>query len=148
MQGPVGFRCRQCGKPALDPLTSFTPRQFVLGAGTALLTGVVAGFIASRIGFFSILVAYFAGGIIADIVTRVTGYKRGPIMFGILFGGIGLGALIGAGGSFWLEYASMLRDIGADEGTDPSLQPYLIDVATWALISAGAACVGAWSKLR
>ena len=80
MLGPVGMRCKDCGKPAYDPLTSFTPRQLVLGLGVALVGGVVAAFIASRIGFFSIIVSFFAGGLVAQAVVRVTGYKHGPRM--------------------------------------------------------------------
>lgn len=146
MQGPVGFRCKQCGKPAFDPLTSFTLAQAVLGAGTAILAGVVTGFISGRIGFFAIFVAYFAGGFIAEIVTRVTGYKRGPVMLAIVFGGIVLGSLIGAAGAFWLEYGTLLAAAG--DVADALFQPVLVDMATWALISAGAACFGAWSRLR
>lgn len=145
MQGPVGVRCRQCGKPAFDPLTSFTPSQAVLGSATAILAGIVNGFIATRIGFFAIFVAYFGGGFIAEIVTRVTGYKRGPVMIGIMFGGIVLGTLLGALGGFWISYATLL---GAASPGDLLLQPMLVDAATWALIAAGAACLGAWSRLR
>lgn len=146
MQGPVGFRCKQCGKLAFDPLTSFTPRQAALGSATAILAGVAAGFVGAKIGFFSIFVAYLAGGIIAEAITRVTGYKRGPVMFAIVFGGLALGTLIGAGAAFWLEYSTMLAYSDA-EGAFP-LEPLLVDAATWALITAGAAAVGAWSRLR
>jgi len=44
MQGPVGFRCKQCGKLAFDPLTSFTPAKFLLGSATSTLAGVAACF--------------------------------------------------------------------------------------------------------
>jgi hypothetical protein len=146
MQGPVGSRCKQCGKLAFDPLTSFTPLQLVLGSGTAIAAGIVAGFIASRIGFFSIFVSYFAGGFIAEIVTRVTGYKRGPVMLGIALGGILVGTLVGAVGAFWVQYGMF---VAAAAGQDAvAMQSFLVDSATWALVSAGAACVGAWQKLR
>ena len=59
MQGPVGSRCRQCGKLAFDPLTSFTPTQVALGIGTAVGGGLIAGFIGARIGFFSLFIGYF-----------------------------------------------------------------------------------------
>ena len=62
MLGPVGMRCRDCGKPAYDPLTSFTPKQVALGLAMAVIGGTIAAFIASRIGFFSIFVSFFAGG--------------------------------------------------------------------------------------
>jgi len=155
MQGPVGSRCKQCGTLAFDPLTSFTPRQFVLGLATALVAGAIAGFIASRIGIFSVVIAYFAGGFIAEIVTRVTGYKHGPVMFGIVFGGIVLGTIAGAAGAFWVEWGSYLQAI-QETANDPEMadlgpafiQSFLVDAATWALLAAGAACFGAWQKLR
>ena len=150
MQGPVGLRCKQCGKPAFDPLTSFKPQQLILGTLTAVVAGLVTGYVAARIGFFSVVLAYFAGGFIAEIITRVTGYKRGPVMFGIVFGGIVLGIVAGSVGAFWMDYG--LYSAGASN--DPSspdyfpVQQMLIDAATWSLLSAGAAAFGAWQRLR
>jgi len=146
MQGPVGFRCKKCGTLAFDPLTSFTPTQLILGTGTALVAGVIAGFIASRIGFFSIFIAYFAGGFIAEAVTRVTGFKHGPVMRAIVLGGIAAGTLAGAIGAFWIQFGPIIGMAGADDAFP--LQSLVVDAATWALLAAGAACVGAWSKLR
>jgi hypothetical protein len=145
MQGPVGSRCKQCGKLAFDPLTSFTAGQLVLGISTALMGGVVGGFIAVRIGFFAILVSYFAGAIIADLVGRATGYKRGPIMAAIVFGGIVAGTLLGAAGGFWVEYG-VVFEVGAEGAA--GFQSIVADAATWSVIAAGAACVGAWSRIR
>jgi hypothetical protein len=150
MQGPVGLRCKQCGKPAFDPLTSFRPQQLILGTLTALGAGLVAGYVASRIGFFSVVIAYFAGGLIAEIVTRVTGYKHGPVMLGIVVGGIVVGTMIGAVGAFWLDYGMPYQGASNDPESEYYLpvERLLIDAATWALLSAGAAAVGAWQRLR
>ncbi len=133
MQGPVGFRCRDCGKPAFDPLTSFTPTQVIGGLAVALGAGILVALLAPRIGFFSIIISYFAGGLIVQGVTRVTGYKQGPAMQGVVFGGIVLGALVGFGDSGLLD---------ARAGS------MLVDAGLWALVSAGAACAGAWTRLR
>jgi len=146
MQGPVGSRCKQCGTLAFDPLTSFTPRQLALGIGTALVAGLVGGFISARIGFFSIFVAFLAGGFIAEIVQRVTGYKRGPVMAGILFGGILFGTVIGALVSFLMSFGFMISAVG-DSGA-ALIQPMVTDAVTWALVSGGAACFGAYQRLR
>jgi hypothetical protein len=151
MQGPVGLRCKTCGKPAFDPLTSFTPVQLVLGTLTALVAGVVTGYVANRIGFFSIFVAYFAGAIIADLVARVTGYKRGPVMLAIVFGGIAVGVLVGALAAFSLDYGAFLEAVAAEDAEAAAAYPLrnlIVDAATWALVSVGAACFGAWTKLR
>jgi hypothetical protein len=109
MQGPVGFRCRDCGKPAFDPLTSLSPKQAVLGALIALAGGVIAALVASRIGFFSIIISFLAGGVIAEAVMRVTGYKRGPVMLGVLLGGIVVGTLVAFGIDYGLMIATCRR---------------------------------------
>jgi hypothetical protein len=151
MQGPVGSRCKQCGKLAFDPLTSFTPAQLAAGIATSLAAGLVAGYIASRIGFFSVVIAYFAGGFIAEIVGRVTGYKRGPTMIAIVFGGVALGTLAGAAAGFWMDWGLFLSSGGAGADAEDDaliLQRAAIDAVTWALVSAGAACFGAWQRIR
>lgn len=150
MQGPVGLRCKQCGKPAFDPLTSFTPVQLLLGSLAALGSGLVAGYLAGRIGFFSVIIGYFAGGFIAEIVTRVTGYKRGPVMLTIVLGGILVGVIAGAVGAFLVDYGPIYAAVSSDPDAAAAIpfQSFLLDTATWALIAAGAACVGAWQRLR
>ena len=143
IQGPVGSRCRQCGRVANDPLTSFTPRQLALGTGAALAGGAVGGFIAGYIGFFSIIVGYFAGRFVADFVTRVIGYKRGPIMLTILFGGIIVGTLLG----FGIQYLNLFGSIPGEAAA--SFQGYFMSqLLPSALISAGAACFGAYQRLH
>ena len=150
IQGPVGFRCRECGKPAFDPLTSFTPIQAIGGAGVALGGGILVALVASRIGFFSIIISYFAGSFIAEAVTRVTGYKRGPTMLAVMFGGIVAGAMI----AFGIDYGLLLAEIeaiAAEAGVDAGPYPMgsmLVDSGIWALVSAGAACAGAWTRFR
>jgi hypothetical protein len=139
VQGPVGSRCRQCGRVANDPLTSFTPRQLVLGTGAALAGGAVGGFVAGYIGFFSIIVGYFAGRFVADFVIRIIGYKRGPIMLSIVFGGILVGTLLG----FGFQYLNLFAGVPAE-----ATASLLSQLLPGALISAGAACFGAYQRLH
>jgi len=155
MLGPVGMRCKACGKPAYDPLTSFTPRQLVLGLGVAIVGGTGAAFIASRIGFFSIIVSFFAGGLVAQAVVRVTGYKHGPRMLALVFGGIIAGALVGFGLDVLLSFgdltaiaAEVASEAGEEAAGQSPVAAVLGQMATWAVISAGATCAGAWSRLR
>ncbi|HUQ44940.1 MAG TPA: hypothetical protein VM451_11115, partial [Candidatus Limnocylindria bacterium] len=142
IQGPVGSRCRECGKIANDPLTTFTPRQLLLGTGVALLGGAAGGFISAYIGYFSIIVGYFAGRFVADAVTRTIGFKRGPVMLAILFTGIIVGAIIGAG----FQFLTLLGTIG--QAGEPLLPIFLQAFLPQVLISAGAACFGAYKRLR
>jgi hypothetical protein len=142
IQGPVGFRCRDCGLMKNDPLTTFRPVQLALAVAVSVLAGTVAGLVASQIGFFSVVVSYFAGGLIVEAVRRVVGYKHGPVMLAIVFGGIVVGSLLGLGYEWLSVFGSLPAEAAAVAG--PFLQQQLL----WALIGAGAACAGAYSRLR
>ena len=147
MQGPVGFRCRTCGKPAYDPLTSMKPRQVLLGSLVALGAGTLGGIIGLRLGFFVIFIGFFGGGLIADLVMRVTGYKRGPVMAAMLLGGIAAGTLIAVGLQYGVALADIARYAEGEQVEYPFLT-YLFDTGAWALVYAGAAMAGAWGRLR
>lgn len=141
MQGPVGFRCRQCGRPARDPLTSVRPSQIAIGLGLSVLGGVIVGLVSGRIGIFGLLIAWFAGGIIADTVIRFIGFKRGPRMMAILFGGILLGAAL----TFVSEAIAFAGSFGGDGNV---VLAYVFSQGPWAALAAGIACFGAWSRFR
>ncbi len=138
----MGSRCRQCGLVKNDPLTAFTPRQLLLGIGTAVVGGIVVGYGSSYLGFFSILLGYFAGRIIAEAMVRVVGYKRGPVMLSILFGGIVLGAAVG----FVVQYSTYLAQLPAEY--QEALGPLILGLLPPVLISAAAACYGAYQRLH
>jgi len=149
MQGPVGFRCRICGKAKFDPMTSFTPAQLVGGLAFAFMGGGLVAVVAPMIGFFSLFLSFLAGGFIAGSITRVTGYKQGPVMLGVLFGGIVLGSLA----AFVFqdgELVSMFFQYGAAYGAQdgPSLGSVLGQDVVWALVGAAATSAGAWSRMR
>jgi len=142
MQGSVGFRCRQCGRPARDPLTSMRPSQVAIGLAIAVGGGLVVGLAGSRIGFFGLILAWFAGGLIADAILRFVGVKRGPIMAGVLVGGI----LAGAAVAFGIDAAGMAGALGP--AGDEFLGAVLRDQAITTALAAGIACFGAWSRLQ
>lgn len=147
MQGPVGFRCKKCGTLANDPLTKMSATQIVLGFAVAAGGGAVSGLIAGQFSIFGIFIAFFAGGITAEAVTRVTGYKRGPLMLGIVLGGIVAGTLVGAVLSA-LYFASQLGSVEGVDRTTVGVGLFLFGSLPWILLSAGAACFGAYSRLR
>lgn len=142
MQGPVGFRCRQCGRPARDPLTSLRPTQLAIVLGVATAGGLITGLVAPRIGIFGLLLAWFAGGLIADAVIRFIGFKRGPRMAAMLFGGIVVGGLA----AVWLGAAITVSGFGPDGMA--LIGQVVIAQAPWAALVEGIACFGAWSRLR
>jgi hypothetical protein len=152
VQGPVGSRCKECGRVAHDPLTTFTPRQLALAIGTALVAGGVAGYIAGSVGYFGVFVSFFAGGLVAGAVTRVIGFKRGPVMLSILFGGILAGTALGLALQYQ-QFVAMLASLPAEYAEEYAA--YGMSVGGWlqqqlpiALLSAGAACAGAYYRLR
>jgi hypothetical protein len=107
----------------------------------------VGGLIGLQLGFLAIFVGFFAGGLTADLVMRVTGYKRGRVMATMLLGGIALGTLI----AFGLSYGVMLAQFAQyaeGEELDYPFTLYLINSAPWAIVYAGAAMAGAWGRLR
>jgi hypothetical protein len=142
MQGPVGFRCRQCGRPVRDPLTSIRPSQLAIGLGISLLGGIVVGLFSTRIGIFGLLLAWFVGGLIADSVIRFIGFKRGPKMIVTLFGGI----IVGAAVAFVTEATVLAGGIGADGAG--FVAAFVYSQGPWAALAAGIACFGAWSRFR
>lgn len=142
MQGPVGFRCRQCGRPARDPLTSMRPSQLAIGLAISVAGGLIVGYASSRIGFFGLILAWFAGGLIADAILRFVGFKRGPIMAGILVGGIVAGAAI----AFGVEAATIGDTFGPEGGE--FIASWLREQALNIALAAGIACFGAWSRLQ
>ena len=73
---------------------------------------------------------------------RVTGYKRGPVMQSIVFGGIIVGAVLAA----LIDYQMLTSTLGQDE-----LFPFTTFLATsgtWLLIWVGATLAGAWTRIR
>lgn len=143
VQGPVGFRCRQCGLVKNATLSSFTPQQLALGVGASLGGGALLGFLAGQMGFFSIFVGFFGGGLIAEAFVRVVGLKRGPISRVLLYGGMVTGVLAGA----LLQSMWFLSSLGAGEEALP-LELWLQAMAPYLLISLGAAVAGAYSRVR
>jgi len=144
MQGPVGMRCKTCGKPKRDPLTMMTPRQLALGSLVAIGAGTVGGFVGIQMGYFlALCLGAFAGGLISESVQRVTGYKRGARIKALVFGGILIGVLIAAA-----IYVQMY--FGAYVGTAeaPPIEFLYTTALTGAAVYVVAAMIGAYSRLR
>ena len=142
MQGPVGLRCKACGTPANDPLTTFSPAQLAAGMAVALGGGTLGGMIGLQTGFFlSLCAGPFIGGLICEAVLRATGYKRGRLMqllvvFGIV-GGLLLAAVISSG-----RFMSLI-------GADPDvLTAYLSAIALSSVVYLIAATAGGLARLR
>lgn len=142
VQGPVGFRCRQCGLVKSATLKSFTPQQLILGLGASLGGGAILGYLGGQLGFYSIFLAFFAGAFIAEAFVRVVGLKRGPLVRSMLYGGLVAGFAIGA----VLQITTFIGSIPEEVAVpfDVWLQTMLPYIA----IGVGAAIAGAYSRVR
>ncbi len=148
MQGPVGMRCIDCGKPAFDPLTSLTPAQAIGAFAIALIGGLVVSVIAPRIGFFGLILAFFGGGFTADMTMRMIGFKAGPAIAGLVLGGIAVGALAAFGFSYGSLISLILASTDAGAAFGEVFSRLLLPGLAWAAVYAAVIAAGAWQKLR
>ena len=153
MQGPVGLRCRTCGKPSRDALASLNPRQLAIGLTVSTGLGAVVGYFGAQFGFLMIVVGFFAGTFIAEALDRTVGIKRGPRILAIAVGGVVIGGLLGSS----LSLLSLWRDLGlyaemaaaaGEAYPAPAIDAFLLQYVPSVLISIGATVVGAYVRLR
>jgi hypothetical protein len=151
MQGPVGLRCKTCGKPTRDALASLRPSQIAIGTLVAGGVGAAVGYFGAQFGWFMIVVGFFAGTLVAEALDRTVGIKRGPRILAIAIAGIVLGGLIG--GAFalagqWRELQAFLASPEAEGMPGFPLDAFLMQNVPSVLIALVATTVGAWTRLR
>jgi hypothetical protein len=142
VQGPVGFRCRQCGLVKSATISSFTPRQLALGLGVSLGGGVLVGYLGGQLGFYSIFLSFFAGAFLAEAFVRVAGLKRGPIVRTMLYGGLLAGFVLGA----LVQVVTFLGGLPAE--AQMPMQLWLQTMLPYIAIGLGATLAGAYSRVR
>ena len=151
MQGPVGLRCKTCGKPARDALASLRPSQVAIGLLVAAGLSAVVGYFGAQFGWFMIVVGFFAGSIIAEALDRTIGIKRGPRILAIAVTGILVGGLIGSSFSMigmWREMEGYAAAAGAQDFPVLPLDAFLLQNVPNVLITLAATVVGAYARLR
>jgi hypothetical protein len=149
MQGPVGFRCRDCGKPAYDPLHSLSGVQAAKALGISLTIGIGVGAVGVLLGLFSLLLGFFGGGLAAETVSKAIGLKHGIPITLLVFGGLICGVVIGqlAGWAFLganVVGASATATFAALATNPEAWYGFLAP----AILPSVAACVGAWTRMR
>jgi hypothetical protein len=82
VHAPVGVKCRECARMPRSALVRLKParaaRAIAATLGAALAIGVALGALnGTGFGFFGFLVAFGVGALMAEIVTRTSGYYRG-----------------------------------------------------------------------
>lgn len=94
VQTPVGARCKDCARISRSPIYTVSGSTLALAAGAALVGGIVMGLIWGFVllpfsaGFFSIFIGIGLGYVFARVMQVSTGYKRGPVVVGLAWGGI------------------------------------------------------------
>jgi hypothetical protein len=151
MQGPVGLRCRTCGKPSRDALTSLKPNQIAIALAVAAGLGAVVGYFGAQFGFLMIVIGFFAGTLIAEALDRTIGIKRGPQIITIAVAGVVFGCLIGAGFSLlgtWREFQAFASSTEASGMPVYTLDAFLFDNVPAVLIALIATIAGVYARLR
>lgn len=96
---PTGYRCRECVRSQQKVFETARTRDYILGAVVAFTLSFAAamlcyllGLFNSWFGFFVLLIAPFAGTLIAEGVRRVVGRRRSRLLFRL----VAASALVGA----------------------------------------------------
>jgi hypothetical protein len=74
---PVGYRCPECIREQEDVYFTATPVNYLLAVLVALPLSLVAGWLATLLGFWSIFLAAFAGTLIGRVAFKAAGRRRG-----------------------------------------------------------------------
>lgn len=99
----VGYRCKECirGQQAVyfNAVTMDNPIAFGVGFGVAAVTAPIASLILGSFGFFSFIIAFIggssAGSLLAQIIRKAVGRRRGRYLRHFALGGVILGVIVG-----------------------------------------------------
>lgn len=90
---PTGYRCKECVRGQQKTFDTAHWYDYVLGFAVALVLSLIGSYIASFIGFFTILLAPFAGIVIAEAARFVIRRRRSKRLYQIITLGAALGSL-------------------------------------------------------
>jgi hypothetical protein len=93
---PVGYRCPECIREQEDVYFTATPVNYLLAALVALPLSLLAGWLATLLGFWSIFLAAFAGTLIGRVAFRAAGRRRGRWLPHMVTACVILGAVLPA----------------------------------------------------
>jgi hypothetical protein len=93
------MRCPDCASLRSSTLYKVAPGRLFLTALAALVVGTIGAAILFAVGFFVFFIGPGYGAVVAEVVSRASGRKRGPMIEAIGVGGIVIGALLVIGGT-------------------------------------------------
>src|SRR5512136_84973 len=74
---PVGYRCKNCVRTQQAVFYTASPRDYDVAALITLPLAAIGQFIGPMLGFFALFAGPIVGGLIAELVWRATGKRRG-----------------------------------------------------------------------
>jgi hypothetical protein len=83
---PVGYRCKTCVRNQQAVFYTATPRDYVVAAVITFPLALVGQLIGPMLGFFALFAGPIVGGLIAELVWRATGKRRGKYTWLIVAG--------------------------------------------------------------
>ena len=93
---PTGYRCKECVRGQQKIFETAITQDYIFGILIAVVLGYIGGLLATRISFFVIFLAPFAGGIIAEAVRKVIQRRRSKKLFQAVTASAVIGALVSA----------------------------------------------------
>lgn len=90
----TGYRCRDCVRGIQKAFDNALWYDYITGFATAAILSYLGSLIASRLGFFIILLAPIAGGIIAEAVRAVVRRRRSRSLYKVITVGTAVGSLV------------------------------------------------------
>lgn len=102
----VGYRCKECiaqvQNKYFNALTQDNPIAFIVGFLVTLIATPIVGTLLGGLGFFGLIIAFVigsgAGALLAEIIRRSVGRRRGRMIRYFAMAGIILGVLLGSFG--------------------------------------------------
>ncbi len=103
---PVGYRCKTCVKSQQAVFYTATQSDYIVAAVVTLPLAALGQFIGPMLGFFALFAGPIVGGLIAEVVWRATGRRRGQYTWLVVAACMILPALPMA---CWLPFMSNVR---------------------------------------
>jgi hypothetical protein len=105
VQTDVGYRCKECIRGVQDKYFNVESRDYPIAFGVSLIVTAIGspiiGLLIGGFGFFGLIIALLvgssAGGILAQIIRRAVGKRRGRYLRQVTLAGIIAGVLVGSG---------------------------------------------------
>jgi hypothetical protein len=90
---PVGYRCKSCVKNQQAVFYTATPTDYVVAAIITLPVAVIGQFFGPMLWFFVVFAGPIVGGLVAELVYRANGKRRGQYTWLVVGACIVIGAL-------------------------------------------------------